>query len=159
MTGLYWSACHVSRFFSKCGVTQKSSGLGWHWVSLHVEASPMTTEVSLLITAEWWTSEPGWIGCWFHFRRQEECAFCPGPWMVVIAEIRLEILIVGSPLPFFCFFPLLPPAYGLHSLREWESKQLCEWMTVSHSGHMSHLSGSMLSEPSMSHHYKGGNGK
>lgn len=54
------------------------------------------------------------------FRRTREvCCFFPGPWMVVIAEIRLEILslVLFLFFPFFCFFLLLPPSYGLHSWR------------------------------------------
>lgn len=101
--------------------------MGDHWASFHVEASPLTPEVSLLITAGWWTSKPGWIECWFHLEGTEKLIFLPRA--LNDSHCKNKTWDPPSVPVLFCFFSLLPPSYGLHSLRSGK-----RGMTVPHVG-------------------------
>lgn len=101
--------------------------MGDHWASFHVEASPLTPEVSLLITAGWWTSKSGWTGCWFHLGGTKKLIFLPRA--LNDGHCRNKTLDPPSVPALFCFSPLLPPSSGLHSLRSGK-----QGMTVPHAG-------------------------
>lgn len=142
---LYWSTSLASGSFSKCRVVQKSSVVESDTEHLCMLQCPLlTTEGSLWLQTEWWTAQPGGIGCRLHFGGLEKAAFLPRVANGVPAEIRLEILSLLD----FCLWILLllplPPSPGLCSQGRGNRGAL--WVTVTCSGHTGPFTGCLPSQ-------------